>query len=69
MNGFIFGLFIKEPLIKTFHERINGFIGKLDASDKIMTLFDPCLFDWRIVLNISDREISVKYFIISLFSE
>jgi len=67
MDSFLFDLFIKKSLIKALHKDINGLIGKLYAADEILTLFDSCLFDWRIVLNVSDREISVKNLIIPLF--
>lgn len=68
MNNFIFSFFIKKYLIESFHKSIDWNVGVLMASYQILSFSGSRFPDGGIFFNIRNREISVKSFIIFLFS-
>ena len=65
---FVRHLLVKVALVKTFHKGIDGSIGVLKAANEKLTLSDACLLYGGVALNICHWEVSIKNFVISLFS-
>jgi hypothetical protein len=61
--------FVEVSFVKTLVEGFNGLVRELEASNQIEAFPKSCLFHGRIALYISQREVSVKSLVVSLFSQ